>query len=806
MNRLHIYPTSRVLRRVSQSSKESDGFLPTLMRMDEFEKRAVLLTDRVLVDPLSRILYLREASDFDEFKNLKFDRGLVRFFTKSDAIFKFFEELEQEEIEFSQLIEADPYAEFDRDISILENLRGRYREILESRSLTDRAFIPKEHRLNESFIARYEVIEINIEGYLSRFEMNLISRCSLLTRVIIHFTTNRFNRKMVERFGEYGITLPSDSIVSFDFTAKKLLTQEPNSAIIDAKVLKTDERYEQIALAFVEIEKMVESGISADDIVLILPDESLKDSFLLYDHLHNLNFAMGFEYSKKAPYKRLEALHNYLKSYDKESRYILERYGVSISTLDDISPKQLMTMGEFFEILNGMKLLDSTLATKESSWQRGEGEEQIFEAQRYMLQIFDHKRDDNETSRHEMSIEEMDFKNWLFLWMKYLSTITIDDNRGGKVTVMGVLETRGMSYEGVVIVDFNDGIVPATTSKDQFLNTTVRAFAKLPTLSDRESLQKYFYKRLFESAAKLSIIYSSSDNRLVSKFLYELGIEGGERASSQLSILYSEQNRIVEIRDPIVEKFDARDIVWSPTRLKVYLECKRRYYYKYIEGIKQKKDDQLNEGSLLHSLLDHLYRERDHYTFIDDMSREIDRLLDELLPPQNTKMNAKIVYQKMVWREKLRGYMESEIDHFAKDWRVVSREYEVTGEIGGLRFKGRIDRIDQNSTETLVIDYKSGSIAEANRVKNLENLTDFQMSIYSDILSQTYQNLTLSFMLILEGGKMEEITMLDEKKDILYDHISDLKETKSFTALRCDELQKCKYCEFVLLCERGEYL
>jgi len=787
MNRLYIYPTSRVLRRVSELSKESSGFLPALMRMDEFEKRAVLIADRVMVDPLSRILYLREASNFSEFKSLKLDRELVRFFTKSDAIFKFFEELEQEEIEFSHLIEADPYAEFDRDISILESLRDRYREMLDSRSLTDKVFIPKEYKLNESFISRYEEIVIHIEGYLSRFEMNLISQCSLITRVVIHLTTNRFNQKMTDRFEEYGISLPSDSIVSFDFGRKRILKQESNRATIDAKVLRVDERYEQIALAFVEIEKMVESGISAEDIALILPDETLKDSFALYDHLHNLNFAMGFEYSKRASYKRLEALYGYWGSYDKESRYLLERYGVSISTIESISPTQHTTVGGFFEILDSWRLLDSTLAVDGASWKRGDGEEQIFEAQRYMSQIFHQK---------------LTIKEWLFLWMRHLSTITIDDNRGGKVTVMGVLETRGMSYDGVVIVDFNDGIVPTTSSKDQFLNTTVRTFAKLPTLSDRESLQKYYYKRLFERASKLSIIYSSSENRLVSKFLYELGIEGSDTVSTQLSILYSEESKIVETRDPTVDEFSAREIVWSPSRLKVYLECKRKYYYRYMESIKSKRDEHLNEGSLLHNLLDHLYRERDHYTSVVDMQKKIDILLDELLPFDD----AKIVYQKMLWREKLRGYMHLEVEHFAKDWRVVAREYEVSGDIGGLRFRGRIDRIDQNTTDTLVIDYKSGSISEANRVKNLENLTDFQMSIYSHILSQTYQNITLSFMKILDGGKMEEITLLDEKNSLLADHITELKETKSFIASRCEELQKCKYCEFVLLCERGDYL
>ena len=91
MNQLHIYPTSRALRTVSSEHKEQDGFLPALMRMDEFEQRAILLEEKVQIDPLQRILLLREAASFQAFEDLKLNIELVKFFTKSDALFKFFD-------------------------------------------------------------------------------------------------------------------------------------------------------------------------------------------------------------------------------------------------------------------------------------------------------------------------------------------------------------------------------------------------------------------------------------------------------------------------------------------------------------------------------------------------------------------------------------------------------------------------------------------------------------------------------------------------------------------------------------------
>jgi len=157
-------------------------------------------------------------------------------------------------------------------------------------------------------------------------------------------------------------------------------------------------------------------------------------------------------------------------------------------------------------------------------------------------------------------------------------------------------------------------------------------------------------------------------------------------------------------------------------------------------------------------------------------------------------------------KEKLKGFVDSQIAHFQVDWKVVEREKEFSAEIGGLRFKGRIDRIDQNDTDTLVIDYKSGSIAEANKSKNLENLSDFQMSIYYHMLSSKYQNINLAFMKILEKGELEEITAMEEKNELLAQHLIDLKQTKSFVAVKTDDLKKCKWCEFALMCERGTYI
>jgi RecB family exonuclease len=183
------------------------------------------------------------------------------------------------------------------------------------------------------------------------------------------------------------------------------------------------------------------------------------------------------------------------------------------------------------------------------------------------------------------------------------------------------------------------------------------------------------------------------------------------------------------------------------------------------------------------------------------MKIAIDKLLDRLLETTSPK----IAYNKLLWKKRLEKFISQQISHFKSGYRVVQREEHIVGEIGGVRFKGVVDRIDQDTTHTLVLDYKSGSITEANRTKNLEKLTDFQMSIYSELLKDRYQNMELAFVELFKGA-ITPISELDSKTELLYEHISDIKRLDRVICDRCEDVSRCQYCDYTLLCERGEYL
>jgi len=774
MKTLEIYPTSRAIRVRREQLKEHNGFLPTLMRIDEFEQRTILIPELIMVDSLQRVLLLKEASKFNSFQKLKINRDLIRFFTKSDSILKFFEELSHEEVSFDDLVDGDAFVEFAEHIEILEELFENYRNLLASKGLTDRAFLPHNYQINSGFIDTYNRFELFLEGYMSRFELSIIEHIAQTKEFIIHMQTSKFNQKMQERFIQMGIEeLPKDSFVSFDVHTKKIIESYPVSKRINAKVISVEERLAQIPILFESIQEMVDSGIAPKDIVVILPDEKFKNTIKLYDSFNNFNFAMGFDYNKTKLYKQLEAIYRYWQIFSDETITLLKHYDIDRDKLNSITPSKRVKVDKFFELMSFIDLdLDREVVNRRYS---------------YFKALF---------STYQMSIKE-----WLFLWLKQLNSLTIDDIRGGKITVMGALETRGVSFRGVVVVDFNDGIVPAIPAKDNFLNSSIRKFANLPTKNDREALQKQIYKRLLEEANRAVIIYSLSNNKSPASYLYELGLDLGKSQEPNLQILYSQPSKIVEPNEPIIENFDMSKITWSATRLQTFLTCRRKYYYIYEQQLRPKESDELNEGAFLHKLLENLFREQSFFESFDDMKIAMDRLLDRLLETKTPKIN----YTKLLWKAKLTKFIEQQILHFKAGWRVVEREKQIAGDIGGVKFRGVVDRIDQDSTHTLILDYKSGSITEANRTKNLENLTDFQMSIYSQLLKDSYSNMELAFVELF-NGKITPITQLDVKTELLLENISEIKQLNRVVCERCEDVSRCQYCDYTLLCERGDYL
>ncbi len=775
--KLIILPTSRSIREVKRAY-ETNTLLPSFMRLDEFESRVMLIDDSALVDRLTRVMLLREAARFDAMRKLNINFDLVRFFTKSDALFRFFEELSHEKVDFEALKNADVYSEFAEHISILQELQDRYEAILQKRGYTDRAFLAKRFHINEDFLKEFDAIELHLEGYLSRFELDILDAVSKKIALTIFLHTSRFTQKMDERFAQYGLTLPKNAYIVLDFSAKTLLNATKNTHAINTQVRSVNERIKQIPIAMRSVQEMIEKGVDPKDIAIILPDESYKEMFYLFDREKNLNFAMGFDYKQSREFKTIHALMRYFKKGKKED---IEGFEIDRDSLEATKHTQRLSAQQFFEYIFALTSIDYDAIKEESRYQ------EVYKNYMEFQSIF--------------SESEFHIKDWIFLWLKSIEEITLDDSRGGKVTVIGALETRGVSFEGVVVIDFNEGIIPSLPAKDQFLNSTVRSFASLPTKKDREALQKQLYKRVLEQARYSSVIYANDNHKSPSRFIYELSLGGMiESVDIDTSFFYKEASAMRQ--HDFVVAFDARDKIWSSSMLETFLMCKRKFYFRYIKNIKPASREELIDGVLLHDLLFRVFAQKNAFQERDEFTQKIKDVLDEL--DLDSALGA---YKKLSWMKRLEHFVDAQMKHFQAGWSVDQKELTITGEIEGLRFQGRVDRIDVRGDEALILDYKSGKTDHINKSeRSLESNYHYQMNIYAHLLRARYSNIDAAYVKIFEKNQLEPIKASKQKDALLLEHITQIKETTEIIASRCEDATLCKYCDYALACQRGEYL
>jgi len=779
-NFLQIFPTSRAIRAKKQEVAVADLLLPKMITIADFESRAVVVDGR-FVDNMQRALFLKEASDFSQFKQLKVDSNLLKFYSQADDFFKFFQELAYEGVEVFELLYADSYAEFDKDLEVLETLLRRYREVLRDNSFTDKIFLPKEYRVNIDYLTSYDGFYLELDGFLTNYELELFEKISKIAPFIIKIRTNDFNKKMQDSFLKLGIKLENNSEIEFNLSDKKIIKQSKKELNIKSEVIKCSEHLEQIAIAFAKIEQMVQNGIDPSSIALVVPDETIAEVIKSFDRLNNFNLAMGISFKSHYSYILLKEIQEYLKGNSRALEF-LKRAQFNIELLNET--KNSISIDEFFELLNSLKvpLFSGDSINKE------------LDSLNLLQTIFKFKK--------VFANYSFAFKDWLFLLLSTISNHTLDDIGGGKVTVLGVLETRGSCFDGVVILDFNEGVVPSISNKDRFLNSTVRANAKLPTKSDRENLQKNYYATLLENAKESAIIYQENSDVVASKFLDELKLKSAKEYITPINIFYSSDSRynnIAHLKDEVVE-FNASSYVWSNSKLKTFLECRRKFYYRYYKKLQESQSEEINDGIVLHNVLSKVLK-KGNYSSVDSLKKSF------LIELENQKQNLEMLYKKPLWSAMLDNFFKEQIEHFNSGWQVLFSELDIKGEINGLKFQGRVDRVDKKDEQFLVIDYKSGSTKAINS-KNSENLVDFQMNIYDKLMQKPNSKIDFAYIEILNSGKLEFLKAKEEKEQKLLEHIEYLKTLKNYEATRCENLQLCRNCPYPyrLLCHRGEYL
>ena len=774
-----VLPSARAIRDQQNRLLIESSFLPNYITMSDFIAKLCIVNEYKFIDEDSRVLLLLEASNFDGFSSLQIERNFFTFTKNSTYIFKFFQEITAELYDINNLASADLYAEYEEHITILIELYKRYESLCTERKYLDRIFLPKLYEFNEEYAKSHKNVRLKLSGHLTNFEFELLQKCSEFTEVKIDFTTSAFNTKMQTKFQDLGFTLEAGYEYILSLNEKSILSQTPVVKNKNVSCESFSEALLQMAFVKKKIYEFIHKGYTAENIAVILPDESRAPMLKLFDEKCNFNFAMGETFTSSGIYILLNASIKRLDLDSQENSARLNRVsGELYVKLSDIYYKN-QSETDFIAFLSEV-----------SEFIKDKKELAIYKEELYSFE------------KIIPFMNDMSIKSLLSLFMQRLAARTLDDVRGGKVTVMGVLETRSVVFDAVIIVDFDDKNVPKRSDKDMFLNTSVRENANLPTMSDRENLQKHYYEMLINSSKEVALCYVSSSESSASRFLKQLGIKD-ENLHDELdyaNILFKREEKIINEPQSIALDYSFKDVKLSATRLKTYLSCKRKYYHKYVQklyghDIPQDVPQEYEIGNVVHLALKELYSKKSSYTDARELQKDLEKELDKQCGKSELDR-----YLISLQKKRLSKFYTQEIQRFVDGFEVYSCEESFSTEYAGMTLVGQIDRVDKRDKEIEVLDYKTGSYKLYNK-NSFTEATDFQLEFYY-LLTQSLGDVTSCAFYDLKECEIVPEAFLQEKLGILQSHIKDMLEVEHIDFVLCENLAQCKYCDYSVMCGR----
>ncbi len=751
--------------------EQGEGFLPNAMSMGNFFEQAFYVPNKKKIpNSVRQILMIDTIKAIAKEKKsileglLLFENSFLGYLESTSFLFDLFDELSSACIKLNELSSKDIYLDYEKHLEVLEMIYDRYVKKLEELGFYDKIMQEKPTILKE-FFEHFSSIEWHLDGFMSVFERQCLLEVAELVPITLHLSCDKYNQKFLEFLN---LKLETDCDYSIDFKTQKILSQTPKRQKIEPKLYANSSYLKQGALVLQTIEEYLQKDNDPNKMAIITPNADFLPFLKLLDQNNNLNFAMGLG-AKNSPYytelvKILEDLET--SGFDLSASPLLDLESLTLPLLEQQSSKEKAPLKEAHsQIMHQYHLLKDTLKN-------------------YSL------------------------KDLLHLYLQeFEANFRLDDSSGGKIRVMDTLETRGMQFDKIVIVDFNETCVPSLKDCDLFLNSALRKSLNLPTLLDKKNLQKHYYYQLFKNSKEMALSYIESETSKVSNMLLELNlhIEPIKDAYTLFAPSPLKDYQEEEIKAAI-----PKDFSFSASSLNAFLTCKRRFYYHYIKRFKESPKDENNSavGSLLHELLKEAY-EKDKNPYALE-----ERLIWLLETRENITPKERL--DTLIALKKIQAFYLKEKERFKAKIKILDLEKSFETIIQGVAFKGRIDRIDKTAdNEIILLDYKFKNDLKLDNMSKTQRgglspieiaqiSTDYQMAIYACALKNLgYKGPIKAFFYDLRKGELveEDELVLQAKIDHLeFSLIPKLKQEIDFE--KTLEVKDCEYCSFKDMCNR----
>jgi hypothetical protein len=337
-----------------------------------------------------------------------------------------------------------------------------------------------------------------------------------------------------------------------------------------------------------------------------------------------------------------------------------------------------------------------------------------------------------------------------------LAEVSFEGEPLNGLQIMGVLESRVLDFETVIVTSMNEGKFPAGKSMNSFIPYDVKRELGLPTFKEKDAIYTYHFYHLLQRAKNIYLIYNTESEGLdageKSRFITQLQVE--KQAKHKLTHeIYNAALPEMAYQPIIVPKSESvmirlKEIAekgFSPSALTSYIRNPIDFYFQKILRISEVEEVEENIalntlGTIIHETLEVLYT-----PFIGKFLSENDILGCFKLLDAEVLKQFKLVYKEgeikkgrnllafEVAKRNISNFLKVELESIKKGESIkilylekgCERVLEHPSLPFPIKIAGKVDRIEEHNGIIRIIDYKTGNVIKSNvRLKSWKTLTE----------------------------------------------------------------------------------
>lgn len=418
--------------------------------------------------------------------------------------------------------------------------------------------------------------------------------------------------------------------------------------------------------------------------------------------------------------------------------------------------------------------------------------------------------------------------------------------------VMGFLETRGLDFENLILLNVNEGILPADGQHHSFIPFALRKAFGLSTYLERESSYAYHFYRLLHRAKRIFLVYNSEagatgggePSRYIQQIIREVGpiapttmrinqrsVAAPLESPSYPSLSIIKDVSIMETLQYFIKggEMDKRGAL-SSTAISTYINCPMQFYYKYVAGLKEEQEesekiDAAGFGNILHKVMELLYTpfhganvtSNDIKELLTRSSQVVEEVVDKEFSTKYNQLQGTDVLTGEVIKAMVVKILKEDLKSAPFLYIQSEGRFNTTINTGDaeINLTGIFDRLDQVNGRYRIIDYKTGNVELSSKgIIELFMLpkkkTLFQLHFYKLLYESVHpdRNALTGFFAVrqmregisfpkngIDANSMQEFrSRLVELLNELYDSNVPFTQTH--------DLSRCQYCPYTQLCKR----